>query len=324
MEFSIHTDLAIEAAALSDKAYIQSKESGIETNCFEKGSVTVTEVNITNENGAKAIGKPIGRYITIEVPEIRDNITVSYENAEKVLTEELKKLINLNSIDTVMVVGLGNRFVTPDALGPKVVDKLLVTRHLKTVLPDEISSEMHSLCAVAPGVLGITGMETLEIIQGVSAKIKPDMIIAIDALASRKTSRISTTFQISNTGITPGSGIGNKRQAINEETLGIPVIAIGVPTVIEAVAVANDAIDMLIDAIKANASKDSNLYKSTAFIDNEQRYELISELLSPSGNELIVTPKEVDSIIDEVSGIIADSINTAINGKTAQKLGNMI
>lgn len=324
MEFSIHTDLAIEAAALSDKTYLKSKESGIETNCFEKGSVTVTEVNITNENGAKAIGKPIGRYITIEVPEIRDNIAVSYENAEKVLTEELKKLINLNSIDTVMVVGLGNRFVTPDALGPKVVDKLLVTRHLKTVLPDEISSEMHSLCAVAPGVLGITGMETLEIIQGVSAKIKPDMIIAIDALASRKTSRISTTFQISNTGITPGSGIGNKRQAINEETLGIPVIAIGVPTVIEAVAVANDAIDMLIDAIKANASKDSSLYKSTAFIDNEQRYELISELLSPSGNELIVTPKEVDSIIDEVSGIIADSINTAINGKTAQKLGNMI
>lgn len=324
MELSIHTDLAIEAAALSDKSYLKSKESGIETNCFEKGSVTVTEVNITNENGAKAIGKPIGRYITIEVPEIRDNIAVSYENAEKILTKELKKLINLNSIDTVMVVGLGNRFVTPDALGPKVVDKLLVTRHLKTVLPDEISNEMHSLCAVAPGVLGITGMETLEIIQGISANIKPDMIIAIDALASRKTSRISTTFQISNTGITPGSGIGNKRQAINEETLGIPVIAIGVPTVIEAVAVANDAIDMLIDAIKANASKDSNLYKSTAFIDNEQRYELISELLSPSGNELIVTPKEVDSIIDEVSGIIADSINTAINGKTAQKLGNMI
>lgn len=324
MELSIHTDLAIEAPALSDKSYAKSNESGIETNCFEKGSVTVTEVNITNENGAKAIGKPIGRYITIEVPEIRDNIAVSYENAERILTEELKKLINLNSIDTVMVVGLGNRFVTPDALGPKVVDKLLVTRHLKTVLPDEISSEMHSLCAVAPGVLGITGMETLEIIQGISANIKPDMIIAIDALASRKTSRISTTFQISNTGITPGSGIGNKRQAINEETLGIPVIAIGVPTVIEAVAVANDAIDMLIDAIKSNASKDSNLYKSTAFIDNEQRYELISELLSPSGNELIVTPKEVDSIIDEVSGIIADSINTAINGKTAQKLGNMI
>ncbi len=324
MEFSIHTDLAIEAAVLSESTFTPKKESGIITKCYKKDSVTVNEVHITNENGAKAIGKPIGKYITIEVPDIRNNIAVSYDNAEKVLTEELRKIIDLKKINTVMVVGLGNRFVTPDALGPKVVDKLLVTRHLKTVLPDEISRDMHSLCAVAPGVLGITGMETLEIIQGISAKIKPDMIIAIDALASRKTSRISTTFQIADTGITPGSGIGNKRQAINEETLGIPVIAIGVPTVIEAVAVANDAIDMLIDAIKKNSSKDSKLYKATAFIDTEQRYELISELLSSSGNELIVTPKEVDSIIDEISGIIADSINTVINGKTAKKLGNMI
>ncbi len=324
MEFSIHTDLAIEAAALADNSYIHNKESGIVTKKYEKKSVTVNEVHITNDNGAKAVGKPIGKYITIEVPGIRDNIAVSYDNAEKILTDELKKIIDLKRINTVMVVGLGNRFVTPDALGPKVVDKLLVTRHLKTVLPEEISTEMHSLCAVAPGVLGITGMETLEIIQGISANVKPDMIIAIDALASRKTSRISTTFQIADTGITPGSGIGNKRQAINEETLGIPVIAIGVPTVIEAVAVANDAIDMLIDAIKSNTSKDSQLYKSADFIDNEQRYELIYELLTPSGNELIVTPKEVDSIIDEVSGIIADSINTVINGKTARKLGNML
>lgn len=324
MQYSIHTDLAIEASAVENMKISDKKTSGIETNIFEKGGITVTEVKITNKNGEEAIQKPIGKYVTLEVPSLRDNITEAYDNTKKMLTQELKKYIDLDKNHTILVVGLGNRFVTPDALGPKVIDKLLVTRHLYDVLPPDITNEMHSLCAVAPGVLGITGIETGEIIKGIADKIKPDIIIAIDALASRKTSRISTTFQIADTGIVPGSGIGNKRHALNEETIGVPVIAIGVPTVIEAVAVANDAIDMLIEAIKLNADKNSEIYRSMDALDNETRYELISKLLVPSGSELIVTPKEVDSIIDEVSGIIADSINEAINGKTAGKLGNII
>lgn len=324
MEFSIHTDLAIEAAAVENIKIIGKKESGIESNVFEKDGITVTEVLITNKSGEKMVGKPMGKYVTLEVPSLRDNITEVYDNTKKMLTRELKKYIDLDKNHTILVVGLGNRFVTPDALGPKVIDKLLVTRHLYDVLPPDITDEMHSLCAVAPGVLGITGIETGEIIKGIADKIKPDIIIAIDALASRKTSRISTTFQIADTGIVPGSGIGNKRHALNKETIGVPVIAIGVPTVIEAVAVANDAIDMLIEAIKVNADKNSDIYKSMDVLNNETRYELISKLLVPSGSELIVTPKEVDSIIDEVSGIIADSINEAINGKTAGKLGNII
>lgn len=321
MQYSIHTDLAIEAEALGNTGIAENKESGISSHTFEKDGITVTEVNITNKNGEKAIGKPIGKYVTLEVPSLRDDISKSYDATQKMLTKELQKFIDLDKIQTVLVVGLGNRFVTPDALGPKVIDKLLVTRHLYDVLPKEITANMHSLCAVAPGVLGITGIETGEIIKGIADKIKPDIIIAIDALASRKTSRISTTFQIANTGIVPGSGIGNKRHALNEETIGVPVVAIGVPTVIEAVAVANDAIDMLIDAIKSNADKNSSIYKSMDVFDNENRYKLISELLVPSGSDLIVTPKEVDTIIDEISGIIADSINDAVNGETAKKLG---
>jgi len=324
MNNSIHTDLAIESAAVIDPKIRDAKESGISANVFEKNNICVTEVKITNKNGEKAVGKPIGKYVTIEVPGLRDSISSVCENTRKMLTDELKKFIDLDKNHTVLVVGLGNRFVTPDALGPKVIDKLLVTRHLYGVLPDEITKNMHSLCAVAPGVLGITGIETGEIIKGIAEKIKPDIIVAIDALASHKTSRISTTFQISDTGIVPGSGIGNKRYALNKKNIGVPVIAIGVPTVIEAVAVANDAIDMLIEAVRENADESSEIYKSVSAFDNEKRYEIISGLLSPSGSDLIVTPKEVDSLIDEVSEIIADSINEAVNGETAKRLGEIL
>jgi len=324
MQYSIHTDLAIEASAVENLKSNDNTQNGIVSNVYQKDDITVTEVRITNEKGERAVGKPMGNYITIEVPTLRNNISDVYKRTQDALTKELKKIIDLDKNHTVLVVGLGNRFVTPDALGPKVIDKLLVTRHLYGVLPDEITDNMHSLCAISPGVLGITGIETGEIIKGIADKIKPDIIIAIDALASRKTSRISTTFQISDTGIVPGSGIGNKRHALNKETIGVPVIAIGVPTVIEAVAVANDAIDMLIDAVKSNTDESSNIYKYVDAFDNEHRYKLISEILTPTGNDLIVTPKEVDSIIDEVSGIIADSINDAVNGETAKKLGQIL
>jgi len=323
MNYEIHTDLAIEAAGLKNISPEKPAE-GIETREYKNEFVSVTEVKVVSEKGEKLIGKPQGSYVTLEVPGLRENITDAFEQTERILTDELKKILKLNSEHTVLVVGLGNRFVTPDALGPKVVDKLLVTRHLYGVLPDEITGSMNSLCAVAPGVLGITGIETGEIIKGIADKIKPDIIIAIDALASRKTSRISTTFQLADTGIVPGSGIGNNRKGLTRETLGIPVVAIGVPTVIEAAAVANDAIEMLIEAVKSNCDESSPLRKALHAFDNENRYNLISEVLSPSAGDLIVTPKEVDSIIDEVSGIIAGSINEAVNGETARKLGQIL
>ena len=324
MQYSIHTDLAIESAAVEKLKTNENTNAGIKTHYAEKDGISITEVEITNKDGEKATHKPIGKYVTIEVPSLRENASYIFEKTQFELTREIKKFIDLKKLHTILVVGLGNRFVTPDALGPKVIDKLLVTRHLYNVLPEDITKKMHSLCALAPGVLGITGIETGEIIKGVADKIKPDLIIAVDALASRKTSRISTTFQIANTGIVPGSGIGNKRYALNKESLGVPVIAIGVPTVIEASAVANDAIDMLIEAVKNSCDEDSVIFKSVKALDNEKRYDLISELLVPSGRDLIVTPKEVDSIIDEVSEIIAQSINEAINGETAKMLGEIM
>lgn len=323
MEYTIHTDLAIESAAVSNLE-VSGNLSGIKTESYSDDYVTVTRVEILDKKGEKAVGKPCGNYVTLEVPELRENISEAFDAAQKNLTRELKKILELKKDQTVMVVGLGNRFVTPDALGPKVVDKLLVTRHLYGVLPGEVTESMNSLCAVAPGVLGITGMETGEIIRGICDKIKPDIIIAIDALASRKTSRISTTFQISDTGIVPGSGIGNKRKGITPDTMGVPVIAIGVPTVIEAVAVASDAIELLIEAMKIHAQSNSPLLDAMNAFDDENRYDLISEVLSPSAGDLIVTPKEVDSIIDEVSRLIAESINEAVNGETAKKLGEIL
>ncbi len=323
MNYEIHTDLAIEATAV-ENLEISGHLSGIKAESCKENYVTVTRVEILNKKGEDAVGKPKGNYVTLEVPDLRNNITEAFLETERILTQELKKILSLKKNQTVMVVGLGNRFVTPDALGPKVVDKLLVTRHLYGVLPEEVTESMKSLCAVAPGVLGITGIETGEIIRAIAEAIKPDVIIAIDALASRKTSRISTTFQIADTGIVPGSGIGNKRKGLTKDTLGVPVIAIGVPTVIEAVAVANDAIELLVEAIKMNTKKSSPLFRAVSAFDNENRYDLISEVLSPSSGDLIVTPKEVDSIIDEVSKIIAQSINEAVNGETAKKLGEIL
>lgn len=324
MEYNIHTDLAIESGALAEKCD-NNDIDGVNTYSYGNEFATVTHVEIINENGVKAIGKPIGNYVTIEIPKLRENITEAFDSAEIMLTEELKKLIeNQNNNHTILVVGLGNRFVTPDALGPRVVDKLLVTRHLKDVLPKEFTKNMTPLCAIAPGVLGITGIETGEIIRAITDKIHPDIIIAIDALASRKTSRISTTFQIADTGIIPGSGIGNKRHGLTQETLGVPVIAIGVPTVIDAAAVASDAIDLLIETIKVNSEPNSRIYKTAEIFGKENKYNLINEILSPNGKDFIVTPKEVDSIIDEISKIIASAINTAVNGNMADKLGKIL
>lgn len=323
MEYTIYTDLAIEASAIENTKQRESLK-GTNVKNYSESHVYVTSVEITSDDAAEKIGKPKGKYVTLEVPKLRESITEAFESARNVLTKELKKILKLEKHHTVLVVGLGNRFVTPDALGPKVVDRLLVTRHLYGVLPEELTKDMKSLCAVAPGVLGITGIESGEIIKGICDKICPDVIIAIDALASKKTSRISTTFQIADTGIVPGSGIGNKRKGLTKDTLGVPVIAIGVPTVIDAAAVASDAIELLIDAVKANTKKGSPLYTAVNAFDNDNRYDLICKVLSPTAGDLIVTPKEVDSIIDEVSKIIADSINDAVNGEIAKKLGEII
>lgn len=309
------TDLAIEAAALYNKNPDEVKKiDGVTVETDEINGIKITHVEITNKNGEEAIGKKQGNYITIESPKIRDNDEDAMAATSEILADKLREILRLNKKSTVLAVGLGNWNVTPDALGPKVVSNLKVTRHLFEYVPEHIDENTRPVCAVSPGVLGITGIETSEIIKGITDMVKPDVIIAIDALASRKTNRISTTIQIADTGITPGSGIGNKRKGLDKDYLGVPVIAIGVPTVVDAATVANDAIELLIENIKMLSDKNSTMNKLADSFDIEHRYPLIKEVLTPYVGDLIVTPKEVDGIIEEVSLIIADAINDALFG----------
>ena len=211
------------------------------------------------------------------------------------------------------MVGLGNRNITADALGPKVVDGLLITRHLFEYMPDDIDDGVMPVCALSPGVLGLTGIETNEIIRGVVDRVKPDLIIAIDALASRSISRVMTTIQLTDTGITPGAGVGNKRGGLCLDTLGVPVIAIGVPTVVDAATMANDTIDMVIDSIKKEVDEKSGFYNVIKNISKTDKYRFIDEVLNKSFTNLVVTPKEVDEIIDDLAEIISDGINICMH-----------
>jgi len=315
MIFSARTDLAIESAAMLSRKPGDSLD-GVKVENYSKNDVNVTKVCIENESGAEKIGKPIGNYITIECESLRNADEDALSSSKEVLKKELSYLAGINENSVVLIVGLGNRFVTPDALGPKVTDDIYVTRHLFSEMPDSVSDDLRSVCAVAPGVLGITGIETVEIIKGVVEKVKPDLVIAIDALASRSMNRISTTIQLADTGITPGSGIGNKRMGINEETLGVKVIAIGVPTVVDAATVANDALELMMNSINENIGHDTDISKSLSFLNDENRYSLIQQVMYPYVGNLIVTPKEVDSIIDGVSKVISESINCSIVSKS--------
>jgi len=215
--------------------------------------------------------------------------------------------------DNLLVIGLGNWNVTPDALGPKVVSRLMVTRHLLEYVPDQVDEGVRPVCAVSPGVLGITGIETGEIVRGIVDRVKPDVVIAIDALASRKMERVNTTIQIADTGISPGSGVGNKRMELSRETLGVPVIAIGVPTVVDAATMANDTIDLVIDNLIREAKEDSHFYNMLKNIDRNEKYQLIQEVLQPYVGNLVVTPKEIDDVVDRIAKVIANGLNIALH-----------
>ena len=234
------------------------------------------------------------------------------ESVSRSLAKELSNVLKIDEDKVALVVGLGNWNVTPDSLGPKVVSKIMITRHLKELVPDEIDEGIRPVCAISPGVLGITGMETGEIVKGIVERVKPDVLICIDALASRRLNRVNTTIQIGTSGIAPGAGVGNKRKELSEKTLGIPVIAIGVPTVVDAATMASDTIDLVIDDLIRESTKDGDFYKILKGIDREDKHKLISALLTPEVGDLIVTPKEVDDVIESISKIIANGINIAL------------
>ncbi len=308
---SVRTDLAVEAKEIYEKGN-NKNVPGVQINEYKEGEIHVTDVLILDEAGEKALGKPVGKYITIDMPRLTHYDGEAAAEVSRVLSKKISELVKLDDSMTVMVVGLGNWNVTPDAVGPKVVSRLMITRHLKELVPDSIDEGIRPVCALSPGVLGLTGIETGEIIKAVSDKIKPDLVICVDALASMKMERVNSTIQIGSTGISPGSGVGNKRRELSEKTLGVPVIAVGVPTVVDAATMANDTIDLVLDEMIKASKKGGEFYNMLKTIDKNEKQRLIEEVLNPYVGDLMVTPKDIDMNIDSLSKIIANGINIAL------------
>lgn len=310
--FNFRTDLALERRDLYKKANALDKEiDGIETEEEENGPrIKTARVKVLNENGAQAIGKAIGNYITIDIQKLKIATEEDIQQSAEVLAKELRTLLekHLEPKDEILVVGLGNQYVTPDALGPKVISDIDVTRHILTYMPQVLSSQTRPVSAISPGVLGTTGIETLEILKGIVDNIHPKLLIVIDALASRSIQRISSTIQLADTGITPGAGVGNTRKDLSKETLGIPVIALGIPTVVEAATIAADSLDLLIQKLQEEAN--SNEYLNS--LQEEDKYEMIKQVLVPEDYNFIVTPKEIDDLIENMSSVVARGINIAV------------
>ncbi|MFO7274215.1 MAG: GPR endopeptidase [Bacillota bacterium] len=308
------TDLALEATAAA-RGDAGRELPGVVMREQRYDAATVSWVEVQPGIGEQTIGKPAGNYVTIDAPQLRRRNRDLQEQVGKILVEQLNKLLKLKEDDTVLVVGLGNWNATPDALGPRVTEKLMVTRHLREFVPADVAGGLRAVAAIAPGVLGTTGIETAEVIHGIVERIKPAVVICIDALAARSVERIGTTIQIADTGIAPGGGIGNQRQALNRETLGVDVIAIGVPTVVHATTIVLDAFEAVAQSF-AGTKPFFQLFSS-----REERQKLLSEVLSPAVGELVVTPKEIDELTEDMAKLIAGSLNAVLHTSvTAQDL----
>ena len=317
-KYSIHTDLALEEKERFESDHVEVQGVILEEEYDKEREIRITKVKIETEKGARAMGKPVGTYITMEAP----NMAVPDEEYHREISEELakyiKELIKIEKEDyVVLVAGLGNRQVTPDALGPHVVDNLAITRHIVKEYGKYAMGEdaVHMTSAIVPGVMAQTGMETLEIIKGIVKETKPDLVIAVDALAARNSKRLNRTIQIADTGITPGSGVGNHRNGITEETIGVPVIAIGVPTVVDAATIVNDTMENLIAALET-----SETLKGVGVVlqgyNATEKYELIKELISPHLNGMFVTPKDIDETIKRIGYTISEGLNILFSERT--------
>ncbi|MFQ6321037.1 GPR endopeptidase [Bacillus halotolerans] len=352
-QYLVRTDLAVETKeAMANQQAVPAKEiKGFIEKERDHGGIKIRTVDITKE-GAELSGKKEGRYLTIEAQGIRENDSEMQEKVSAVFAEEFSAFLESLKISkdaSCLIVGLGNWNVTPDALGPMAVENLLVTRHLFKLQPENVQEGYRPVSAFAPGVMGITGIETSDIIKGVIEQSKPDFVIAIDALAARAVERVNTTIQISDTGIHPGSGVGNKRKDLSKDTLGVPVIAIGVPTVVDAVTIASDTVDYILKHFGREMRDDSpsrslvpagmTFWKKKVLteedlpdpkqrqsflgivgtLEENEKRQLIHEVLAPLGHNLMVTPKEVDSFIDDMANVLANGLNTALHEKVSQE-----
>ncbi|AZO94993.1 GPR endopeptidase [Iocasia frigidifontis] len=311
----VYSDLALDAHSLAVEQ-TGGEVQGVSVQEEQLENALITRIEVMNEQGAKAIGKPIGKYITIESDGLKGQNRMVHDQLSEIFAGELASLANLENIrphpnlePTIFIVGLGNWNATPDALGPQVLNHLMVTRHLYQEAPPELRKGLRPVCALSPGVLGLTGVQTAEIIKGVVEMVQPNLIIAIDALSARSTARLANTIQISNTGIAPGSGLGKNRMAINQETMNIPVIAIGVPTVVHAITIVNDAMEEL---LKGNIFSPAERERFR-HIDEAEKKRTIGNILGPYMGSLVVSPKGVDELILDLGRIIAGGINVALH-----------
>ena len=310
--YNFRTDLALERREIFKKANkIEEEIEGVETEEeVDSTGIITTRVKILNQKGAESLGKPIGNYITIDIKKIRSIDEDGIQNAANILSRELKKLIDakIGKSDDILIVGLGNEYVTPDSLGPKAINEIDITRHILNYMPEVLEEGTRPVSAISPGVLGTTGIETLEILKGIVDNIKPKLLIVIDALASRSIERISSTIQLADTGIVPGAGVGNTRKEISIDTLGIPVIALGIPTVVESAVLVNDCLNIFIEKLQKEANSNEYLNK----LKEEDNYESIKEALIPNDYNMIVTPKEIDELIENMKNVVARGINYSL------------
>lgn len=318
-KYSVRTDLALEEKERFESDNVEVQGVVLEEEYDEEREIRISRVRIETEKGAKVMGKPVGTYLTVEAP----NMAVPDEGYHREISEELagyiqeliEKLGLMDKEDlSVLIVGLGNRQVTPDALGPHVVDNLCVTRHIVKEYGKYAMGMEHAnlVSAIVPGVMGQTGMETVEIVKGVVDETDPDLVIAIDALAARNSRRLNRTIQIADTGIHPGSGVGNHRNGLTKESLGVPVIGIGVSTVVDAATIVNDTMENLINALET-----SEMLKGVGDVlrtyNAAEKYELVKELISPHLNGMFVTPKDVDEMVKQISYTISEGLNLLFN-----------
>ena len=308
----IHTDLAIENREMYQEEN-KGEIEGVSVDVVEEKNHSVTTVKILNDKGSSIMGKAIGSYITIEVPNLNKTDEDLKDEVSIELSKVLKTLIKDLNRDKVLIIGLGNWNISSDALGPKVIERVLVTRQYFINFNKESDESMANVAAIAPGVLALTGIESFDIVKGIVDKIKPDLVVAIDALSSRKMERVSTTIQMTDVGITPGSGVGNHRQGLNKESLGVPVISLGIPTVVNAATMVNDTMDLIIDSLKNEAEIGKEFYSLLDELSSEDKYALISEMLNPFMGNVIVTPKDINVLIDDLSIIIANGLNIALH-----------
>lgn len=314
-KYMVRTDLALEAKEMASGGQ-DIDIPGIDLETENDKGIRLTRMAVKSVEAGQKIGKMPGHYLTLEVPQLRNKDTTLQNRVTTKFAQEFAAFLDNVGVgpdDKVLLIGLGNWNVTPDALGPLVVENIMVTRHYFELVEEQVSPGYRQVSAVAPGVLGVTGIESSEIVQGIVERTRPDVIIAIDALASKSLDRVNTTIQVADTGIHPGSGIGNKRKGLTKEILGVPVIAIGVPTVVYASTIVNNSIDMMIDHFKQLTDGTNQILGMLDGMQEQERLQLVKEVLDPAGHDLLVTPKEIDQFIEDIANVIASGLNAALH-----------